>query len=100
MNGHVARPDDIAVRAQDCIRVAGLGSATVLDTVRIWDATWPLYSYRVERTLTDASASGSGEGALFVDVRPVDVERTGDDDLVGRVQTGTATIQWTKRQPR
>lgn len=24
VNGHVARPDDIAVRAQDCIPVAGL----------------------------------------------------------------------------
>lgn len=35
VDGHVTRPDDIAVRAQDCIRVAGLGSATVLDTVRI-----------------------------------------------------------------
>jgi hypothetical protein len=60
---------------------SGLGSVTGL----VWIGWCDL-------TLTDASASGSGERALFVDIRPIDVQRTGDDDLVGRVQTGAATI--------
>jgi hypothetical protein len=43
--------------------------------------------------LTNATASSSGKRSLFVKVRSIDVESSGNDNLVGRVQASTASVK-------